>query len=68
MFDVHYQGKLNNTKGCEEDDRNDGQDDPQEEETRFFLWKYKDINTQSEKKMAHTFLVAMMSNIIHIKI
>ena len=38
MFDEYYQGKLNNTKGCEEDDRNDGQDDPQEEETRFFLW------------------------------
>ena len=37
MFDEYYQGKLNNTKGCEEDDRNDGQDDPQEEETRFFL-------------------------------
>ena len=37
MFDEYYQGKLNNTKGCEEDDRNDGQDDPQEEEPRFFL-------------------------------
>lgn len=37
-FNAYYQGKLNNTKGCEEDDRNDGQDDPQEEETRFFLW------------------------------
>ena len=37
MYIVYYQGKLNNTKGCEEDDRNDGQDDPQEEETRFFL-------------------------------
>ena len=37
MFDEYYQGKFNNTKGCEEGDRNDGQDDPQEEETRFFL-------------------------------
>ena len=89
----NYQSKFNNAKGCEEDDRNDGQDDPEEEETRFFLWitgdpryaiciaptilvdiqnvshhwrKYNEINTQSEKKMAVTFLVAMMSNIIHI--
>ena len=33
----NYQSKFNNTKGCEEDNRNDGQDDPQEEETWFFL-------------------------------
>ena len=90
MFDEYYQGKLNNTKGCEEDDRNDGQDDPEEEETRFFLWitgdpryaiciaptilvdiqnvshhwrKYKDINTQNAKYIAVTFSVAMMSKV-----
>ena len=38
MFNEYYQGKLNNTKGCEEDDCDDGQDDPEEKETRFFLW------------------------------